>query len=78
MWSLEYLDDSTKIEYRKRFVRLYSEFKSIVIGASQDRTCAIIECYMPDGKFYFRVDDKSVSQAHDRFESNEIADLLSR
>lgn len=73
MWSLEYLDDNTIIEYRKRFVRLYPEFRSIVIGASQDRTCAIIECYMPDGKFYFRVDDKSVSQAYNNLDSADNA-----
>ena len=43
----------------------------IVLGASQDKTCLIIQSDMPDGTFYFRVTENSVSSA---YKSKEDAD----
>lgn len=71
MWSLDYIDETIVDACKKSFRKIYPEFMPIVLGASQDKTCLIIECDMPDGTFYFRVTENSVSAA---YKSKEDAD----
>ncbi len=64
MYGVEYLDESYIEQCEKMFRIIYREFKFRVIGASMDRMHVIIECEFPDGTFYFRVDENSVSQSY--------------
>lgn len=65
MWNLEqYVDETIVDKCRKMFLKVYPEFKPIFLGASQDRTCLIAKVDFPDGVFYFRVFENSVSSAY--------------
>ncbi len=65
MWNLEqYVDETIVDRCRKLFARVYPEFKPIFLGASQDKTCLITKVNFPDGTFYFRVSENSVSPAY--------------
>jgi len=64
MYSLEYVDESMLDASRKQFTRVYPGFRARPLGASQDRKAVIIECEFPDGTYYFRVTEDSVSHAY--------------
>lgn len=64
MYEIEYLDESIIDECKKSFRRVYPEFTPIVLGASKDRRSVIIQCDFPDGTYYFRVDERSVSSGY--------------
>ncbi len=65
MWNLEeYVDETIVNKCEKMFLRVYPEFEPIFLGASQDKTCLIAKVNFPDGIFYFRVSDNSVSSAY--------------
>lgn len=64
MYGIEYIDESIVEECKKSFRRVYPEFTPIVLGASKDRCNVIIQCDFPDGTYYFRVDEKSVSTGY--------------
>lgn len=69
MWDLnDYVDEYTIEECKKQFLRVYPEFKPHFLGASQDKKSLIAECEFPDGTFYFRVDEHSVSSAYKTME----------
>lgn len=71
MYSLDYVDESVIENGRKLFNRVYPEFYANILGVSRDKSALIIECEFPDGTFYFRVDDNTVSHA---YKSKEDAD----
>jgi len=71
MLDLKYADKSIIAKYRKCFAKIYPEFTPVFLGISQDKTCLIAETDFPDGKFYFRVSENSVSSA---YKSKEKAD----
>lgn len=71
MYDLDYIDEYVMEECKKQFNRIYPEFRGHPIGASQDRTSVIFECEFPDGTFFFRVTEDSVSSA---YKSAEDAD----
>lgn len=71
MYSLDYLDETFIDACKKQVKRVYHEFNSSIVGASQDKTCAIAQVFFPDGVFYFRVTDDFISHA---FNSKEEAD----
>lgn len=71
MYSLDFVDDYVLDRCKKQFSSVYPEFRGYPIGASSDKTCLIFSCSFPDGQFYFRVDERSVSSAYD---SKEDAD----
>jgi hypothetical protein len=74
MWDLEqYVDESIIEACKKSFARVYPEFRPYLLGASQDRTCIIVECEMPDGTFYFRVTENSVSSSYNTAEDADRA-----
>lgn len=68
MYSLDYVDEQLVEEAKKLFRRIYPELKPHVLGVSRDKTSIIIECEFPDGTFYFRVDDNSVSSSYNSME----------
>lgn len=66
-YDCKYLDESIQEEALKLFRRTYPpEFKSEVIGASDDKQDIIIRCLFPDGVYYFKVnlDLNSVSDGY--------------
>ena len=65
MYSKNYADESFITNCLKQFKRIYPEFRSRVIGISQDKLYCIIECDFPDGTFYFRVDERTISSSYD-------------
>ena len=71
MYNLDYVDESVVDNAKKQFSRIYPEFFSFPIGISQDKKAVIMECEFPDGVFYFRVEDSSVSSSYN---SKEDAD----
>lgn len=73
MYGIEYIDESIIEASKKSFRRVYPEFTPIPLGASQDRCYVLIQCDFPDGTFYFRVNENSVSSA---YKSLEDADRL--
>ena len=68
MYDLDYVDENTIESAKKSFLRIYPEFRPIPMGVSQDRTMIIFRCDFPDGTFYFRVDDRTVSQSYNSLE----------
>ncbi len=65
MWNLEqYVDETIVDKCRKMFLKVYPEFEPIFLGASQDKTCLIAKADFPDGIFYFRVFENSISSAY--------------
>ena len=72
MYSIDYLDESVVDVAKKQFHRVYPEFPFKVLGASQDKEAVIIKCYFPDGAFYFRVTNNSVSHSYDTQEKADI------
>lgn len=57
--------NSTFVEdcYR-RFHEVYPEFPPTFLGGSEDKSFVVAECTFPDGTFYFRVTDHSVSHSY--------------
>lgn len=64
MWSLEYIDEYVIEECKKQFKKVYPEFRPHILGVSQDKTSVIAEVEFPDGTFYFRLTEDSVSAAY--------------
>lgn len=67
MWDLtikDYADETVVDKCRKSFLRVYPEFKPVFLGVSQDKTCLIAKVNFPDGTFYFRISESSVSSAY--------------
>lgn len=58
----DYIDPDEITACRKQFKDVYGVYPSI-IGVSADKTCLIAKCDFPDGVFYFRVSENSVSEA---------------
>lgn len=73
MYDLDYVDETIIEECKKSFKRVYPEFRPYLLGASRDRTCIIVECEMPDGTFYFRVTENSVSSSYNTAEDADRA-----
>ena len=64
MYDLDYVDETIIEACKKSFARVYPEFRPIMLGVSRDKTCLIAECEFPDGTFYFRVSQNSVSSSY--------------
>jgi len=64
MWDLDYMDEYVLEECKKSFKKIYPEFISRPLGVSQDKMSVIFECDFPDGTFYFRVTENSVSHSY--------------
>ena len=62
MYDIDYIDPDVIAACRKQFKKIYGLYPSL-IGAAADKTCAIAKCSFPDGDFYFRVSENSVSEA---------------
>ena len=60
----DYADGDTIANCRRSFARVYPEFAGVPIGVSQDWTCLVFRCDFPDGTFWFRVTENSVSGAY--------------
>lgn len=74
MWDLEqYIDESIVENCKKQFARVYPEFRPYFLGASQDKMSLIAEVDMPDGTFYFRVTEDSVSHSYNSAEDADRA-----
>lgn len=71
MYGLEYADEHAIMEAKKAFARVYPEFRAYPIGISQDKRSIIMECEFPDGTFWFKVDEYTVSHAYN---SKDAAD----
>lgn len=63
-YDLNYLDENIIEEAEAQFKRVYPEFFSHAIGSSNDRKYVIIECEFPDGIFWFKVNENTVSRAY--------------
>lgn len=61
MYDLDFVDDEIIAACKKQFLSVYGEYPDIIAAA--DKTCLIAKCNFPDGEFYFRVDENSVSEA---------------
>ena len=57
------IDKSTAI---KMFNRIYPEFRGIIVAETNDGV--ISEAYFPDGIFYFKVTENTVSSSYDTLE----------
>lgn len=68
MYNLDCVDETIVEACKKSFARVYPEFRPIILGVSQDKTCLIVECEFPDGTFYFRVSENSVSSSYNTAE----------
>lgn len=64
MYSLDNIDEYVIEECKKQIKRIYPEFRYRLLGASKDKTALIAEIDFPDGIFYFRVDERSISSAY--------------
>ena len=64
MYDMYYIDESIVEKCRKQFKQIYPEFLPKFLGASNDRKALIVECSFPDGIFYFRVTEDSVSHSY--------------
>lgn len=64
MYDLNLLDENVIDSAKRSMKRIYPEFPSFPIGVSKDKKSVIFECLFPDGTFYFRVDESSVSSAY--------------
>mgnify|MGYP000641551136 CR=1 FL=1 len=71
MWSLDYIDEDTIEECKKSFSKVYPEFKPLILGVTRDKQHVVVECEFPDGTFWFRVTENTVSNA---YKSKEDAD----
>ena len=68
MYGIEYLDETIMEEAKKQFDRVYPEFPCEVLGANNNRDAVVVKCNFPDGTFYFKVTNNSVSHAYDTLE----------
>ena len=73
MYSLDYVDETLIESCRKQFHRVYPEFQSHFLGASNDKQALIAKCFFPDGVFYFRVTGNSVSSAYETAQDADLA-----
>ncbi len=48
----------------RRFHEVYPEFHPKFLGGSKDKSFVVAECTFPDGIYYFRLTDHSVSHAY--------------
>lgn len=64
MHSLDNVDETLVESCKRQFHRIYPEFNSRILGATNDRQALLVECFFPDGVFYFRVTESSVSSAY--------------
>lgn len=64
MYSLDIVDNDVIDSAKKSMKRIYPEFSSFPIGISKDKKNVIFKCLFPDGTFFFRVDESSVSSAY--------------
>lgn len=71
MYDLDFVDEYTIDGCKEQLKRVYPEFRSRLLGVSKDKTSLIAEIEFPDGTFYFRVTENSVSRA---YKSREDAD----
>lgn len=63
MYDIDFIDDSLIADCKEQFKSIYGMIPEI-IGAAADKTCVIAKCSFPDGDFYFRVTENSVSEAY--------------
>lgn len=68
MYSLDNVDETLVESCKRQFHKIYPEFSSHILGATNDRQALIVECFFPDGTFYFRVTENSVSPAYNSLE----------
>lgn len=68
MYDLDYVDETIIEECKKSFKRVYPEFRPYFLGVNKDKTCLIATVDFPDGTFFFRVSEKSVSAAYNSVE----------
>lgn len=68
MYDLAYLDEYVRDECKKSFRKVYPEFTPIVLGVCRDKQNVLIQSDFPDGTFYFRVNERSVSAAYNSLE----------
>ena len=73
MWSMDYIDESVEEACKKQFRSVYPEFRPYFLGVSQDKTSLITEVEFPDGTFYFRVTEDSVSYSYKTAEDADRA-----
>ena len=71
MYDLDYVDESVIDACKRSFNRVYPEFHAFPLGVAQNKQELIFECEFPDGVFWFRVNERSVSSA---YKSKEDAD----
>lgn len=71
MYNIDFVDPAVIADCIKQFRHVYGSVPEI-IGAAADKTCVIAKFCFPDGVFYFRVNENSVSEA---FNSPEEADI---
>ena len=64
MYDLSFIDEYVLEACKRTFSRIYPEFRYRVLGVTQDKQELIFECYFPDGTFYFRVNENSVSSSY--------------
>lgn len=64
MYSMDYVDETLEEMCNAQIKRIYPEFRPHFLGASKDKTSLIAEIEFPDGTFYFRVTENSVSSAY--------------
>lgn len=67
MWKIDlnqYISESILESCRKQCLRVYPEYPAHFLGVSQDKESLIAEITFPDGTFYFRVTENSVSSAY--------------
>lgn len=68
MYKLDYADEYFIEACTKRIKSIYPEFRPYFLGVSKDKTCLITAVDFPDGTFFFRVSENSVSSAYNSVE----------
>ena len=64
MYTLDFIDEFVLEHCNQQIKRIYPEFRAFPLGVSKDKKAVIYEIEFPDGTFYFRVDESSVSAAY--------------
>lgn len=71
MNGLEYIDEDLVTRCKQMFLMVYPEFTPVILGVSNDKKSLIARCEFPDGVFYFKVSEDSISRSFSSIDDAE-------